>query len=838
MKVSYNWLQEYLDFQLPPVGELVAKIGAQLGAVENTVDLGAKYQGIVIVTIVSCNRLPDSDHLSVCFVDDGGVTPDVERNNDGHVQVVCGAPNVRTGLNVAWLPPGCTVPSTYDKDPFILGARNLRGAKSNGMLASAQELGLSDNHEGILELDAGTPGANFAEVYGLNDYVIDIENKMFTHRPDCFGILGIAREIAGIYEKPFSEPVWFSTFAKNLTPLGEPLELSLRNEAPDLVPRFMAVALSGIVVGQSSVKIQSYLSRVGIRPINNIVDATNYFMYLTGQPLHAYDYDKVRALGEQKGVNLIARRAQQGEKLTLLSDKEVEPRADAIVIATDTQIIGLAGVMGGVTTEIDEFTKNIILECATFEMYSIRRTSMVHGLFSEAVTRFNKGQSPLQNDRIIMAVAHAICEDGGGTFASDILDEAAPGLVVNQPYHARVELSANFINARLGLDMSATAITDLLANVGFAVEILPDDKALSLVINVPFWRTDIAAPEDVVEEVGRLHGFDNVPLALPLRDLRPPSPNKLIDLKANLRTSLARLGGNEVLTYSFVNRKLLDSVGQDPNLAYELSNAISPNLHYYRLSLVPSLLEKVNGNIRAGYSQFALYEIGKSHQISADEGATLPVAAERLAFVFAADQKAAAQYAGSAFYQARYYLQTLLKLLGIGSPLDLISTDGLSPYYVAGRRASASIAGLLIGEIGEFSSSARTNLKLPAFSAGFEVDLTALLQAVERATKSYQPLSKFPRVEQDICLRVPAAVPYAEVVKLTSEAIAPVSPVGVISDISPVDIYRRSGESEYKQITLRVSVVSHLRTLTDADVSHMLDAVAAVASERLQAERV
>ena len=188
MKVSYNWVQEYLDFELPPINELAAKIGSQLGEVESVVNLGAKYECIIVAQIMSCRAVEDSDHLNLCLIDDGGVVKDLERNEDGHVQVVCGAPNVREGLLVAWLPPGSTVPSSFDKDPFVLGARKLRGYVSNGMLGSPAELAIGDNHDGILEIDLPSkPGESFAKLYGLDDYIIDIENKMFTHRPDCFG---------------------------------------------------------------------------------------------------------------------------------------------------------------------------------------------------------------------------------------------------------------------------------------------------------------------------------------------------------------------------------------------------------------------------------------------------------------------------------------------------------------------------------------------------------------------------------------------------------------------------------------------------------------------------
>ncbi len=846
MKISYNWIQEYLNFDLPPVDELVERIGSQLGAVEEVVDLGKKYQGIIVSRIVSCRPVEDSDHLNLCTLDDGGAATDVERDESGRVQVVCGAPNVREGMLVAWLPPGSTVPSSFDKDPFVLGSRKLRGYMSNGMIASPQELAIGDSHEGILEIDSERqPGASLAEIYKLNDFIIDIENKMFTHRPDCFGILGVAREIAGILGHQFTEPDWYADFKADLSPRGNDLPLTIRNEAPELVPRFMAVALTNIEIKASTVWYQILLSRIGIRPINNIVDATNYYMYLTGQPLHAYDYDKVRALDANDGATLVARQVMQGEKLTLLNGKEIEPRQGAIVIATQSQAIGLGGVMGGANTEVDADTKNIILESATFDMYSIRKTSMVHGLFSEAVTRFNKGQSPYQNDRILIAAARFMCDTGGGEFASEILDEATSRLGDGQKTIDDVTIGLDFISERLGMAFDTDAVTELLTNVGFAVETLDNQE---LRVGVPFWRTDIEIREDIVEEVGRLYGFDKLPLELPKRKMAPATKNPMLELKDRLRNVLSGAGANEVLTYSFVHGKLLDSVGQDKELSYSLTNALSPELQYYRQSITPSLLEKVHRNIKAGYGRFALFELGRSHIIDAvtspdDE---VPAEHDRLGFVFAADAKTSRRYEGAPYYHARKHLDFLLEELGVAGKVQIKQYDpetyvGISKsktsQYEASRTACLQLGDVCLGEIGEYKASVRKALKLPEYCAGFEIDTQVLLQQIID-TKSYRPLPKFPKTGQDICLRVPAATAYQDVFDLVrSMSLKTYGDHSAVS-VDPVDIFQRDGDVDYKQITLRVSIASYQRTLTDTEVTQLLDKISVRAAETLQAERV
>ena len=376
----------------------------------------------MVAKVMSCVDHPDSDHLHVCKIDDGGKAQDVERDENGYVQVVCGAPNVREGLLVAWLPPGSTVPESAGSDPFVLGKRELRGVMSNGMLASPRELALGDSHEGILEIDKDVlPGSNFAEVYKLDDYIVDIENKMFTHRPDCFGALGVAREIAGILHHQFKSPQWYRMNPEFPSKTAD-LPLQVTNEIPELVPRFSAVTLSDVKLGPSPVWLQVALAKVGQKAISNVVDLTNFYMLLTGQPLHAYDYDKVKSLTGGEAAEITIRHPRPGEKIKLINGKEIEPRAEAMMIASGDHLIGIGGVMGGFDTEVDENTRNIILEAASFDMYNIRRTSMAHGLFTDAVTRFNKGQSPLQTVAVLAKIASDIEQMAGGKVASELID--------------------------------------------------------------------------------------------------------------------------------------------------------------------------------------------------------------------------------------------------------------------------------------------------------------------------------------------------------------------------------------------------------------------------------
>lgn len=837
MKISLNWIKEFTDIKLP-VDDLVTKIGAQLGEVEEVINLGERYAGVTVAKVMSCEKHPNADKLQVCLIDDGGVNKKVKRDANDYVQVVCGAPNVRQGLTVAWIPPGAIVPSSFDSDQFRLESRELRGVISNGMLASGKELAINDDHDGILVIDLPcNPGDLLVDVYKLDDYIIDIENKMFTHRPDCFGQLGVAREIAGIQGLGFSSPDWYLDILDKLTVSSKArLSLEVKNELSDLVPRFMATPIANVKVQKSPIMVQSFLSRVGIKPINNIVDVTNFVMCLTAQPLHAYDYDKVKSLDSAGNATLIIRKPNKGEKLKLLNGKTIQPRDEAIMIATKKELIGIGGVMGGVSTEVDNDTKNIILECANFDMYSIRRTSMANGLFTDAVTRFNKGQSPRQNDKILAYAVAWIQKLAHGEVAGKVQDDRHDAGNLKP-----VIITPDFINDRLGTKLSASKITKILSNVEFLVENIKD----RLHITAPYWRTDIEIPEDIVEEVGRLYGYDKLPIKLPKRDISPAIANSMLKVKAKVRSILASAGATEVLTYSFVHSKLFDAVGQDKNLAFQLCNALSPDLQYYRLSLLPSLLEKVHINIKNGYNKFVLFEINKIHNKSNLQDDGLPIEEECLAVTFVANQKTATSYHGSPYYQAKVYLEELLSSFGLtdiiyepASSFNIIKDTKkqlISPFEKARTAIIKDANGVFYGVIGEIRPSVKNNLKLPDFIAGFELDLKVL--DMHKKVNHYVPIAKFPSSTQDITLKVSNQTSYHALNQSIKNVLSDANlQNGFIWQLKSIDIYQKGNES--KNFTFRLVLSHPERTLVTTEVSQVISAVASKTSQELDAKQI
>lgn len=837
MKVSLNLIKQLINFELPPVDELVARVNQQLGGVEEVIDLSAKYGGARIVRVVECAKHPDADRLSVAKIDDGSAVADVPRDDNGLVQVVCGAPNVHTDMWAIWLPPKSTVPASFDDDePFVLDARPLRGVLSQGMLAAADELAIGTDHEGIIEIHqhdmpAGvelTAGARFAETFGLDDYVLDIENKMFTHRPDCFGQLGVAREIAGIFHQQFASPEWYKSEQQFAG--AEGLELTVANDAPELVPRFMAVAFCDVTVGPSPLWLQCKLVAMGGKPINNIVDATNYIMLLTAQPTHAYDYDKLR------GHKLEARLARDGEKVSLLNGKKYELTTDDIVIADGEGVIGLAGIMGGADTEVSDGTKNIVLECANFDMYALRRTAMRHGIFTDALTRFNKGQSPLQNAAVLKQLMNMV----GGVQASEVFDlkqfsDELDDYFDGKYTPANIDIDSKFINERLGLDLSGDDICDLLNNVEIKSH-GPEEELDYICIQSPFWRTDLELPEDIVEEVGRLYGFDKLPRQLPRRSIKSTPKNLRRELKNAVRQSLSRAGANEVLTYSFVHERILKNAEQDISQAYKLSNALSPDLQYYRLTVLPSLLDKVHANIKAGHDEFSLFEMGKGHVKMHGLGEDgLPEASQFTDIVYAAKKPGA----GAPFYKIRRLVEQLAHDLGaelVFKPIEQeLAFPVTAPFDQSRSALVETTDGQFIGIVGELKQPVIKNFKLPAYVAAASLDTAGLEAVYAKHGSHYQPLSRYPSTSRDISLKLPTNINYASVAQGIDRILKTVE---IDAAFHAVSIYQPSNDVTTKTLTFRLVFTSHQRTLVDSDITPIIESIQQTMQQTYGAELV
>ncbi len=828
MIISVNWLKKFTDIDLP-IDVLATRIGERLVEIESVEDLGAKYKDVLVVRVVECQPLEGSDHLNVTKVDDGGVSEGVERDESGLIQVVCGAPNVRAGMLAAWLAPGTIVPETYGSaEPIVLAAKPLRGVVSNGMLASARELALYDEHDGILEIDKdAAPGSSFAELYELNDYLLDIENKSLTHRPDTFGVIGFAREVAGIQGKQFVCPDWLGSLEPSFAVESSDVTVPhIEIEGTDLSERFTLLALNGVdESARSPLELQTYLARSGVRPINAAVDVSNYLMLLTGQPSHMYDYDKLKAvMGDDSTVRV--RLARADETLELLDGRVVQLDSSDIVIAAGDTAVGLAGIMGGARTKVDDTTRTVLLEVATFDLYHMRSSQMRHGIFSEAVTRYTKGIPAPLAAPVASEAARLLGEYAGAQVASELADAYPSG------YRAvEVTVGEAQVNGVLGTQFAAEDIAAILENVGFAVSF----EGLEARVTVPYWRNDIHIPEDIIEEVGRLAGFDTISLTLPRRDFVATAPSAFDVFRAGLRNTLARAGANEVLTYSFVHGDLLRRAGQDPDNSYRIVNSISPDLQYYRQSIVPSLLSHVHANSKAGYDSFALFEgnlvHGKNHGLT-DE--SVPVEAHHLGFVLA-DIRAA----GDAYYQAKAFLEYVANRYGIVPTFIVLdeSEDSITRPFEPQRSAWVVDAktGIRLGVIGEFRGPVRKAFKLPEYTAGFELYTEAVHEAAMAAGQRYQALSRYPGTERDVCFKVASSIAYDQVY---DAAVSALTDSNLITSVEPSDIYRADTDSATKNITIRLKLASYDETLTSDRVTEVVERVIQAVTDKTGGEIV
>lgn len=826
MIISVKWLQDYVDIDMP-INELATLIGARLVEIEDTIDYGAKFKDVIIAKVVHCAPLEGSDHLNVTKLDDGNARRDVERDENGLVQVVCGAPNVRAGMMVAWLPPNSVVPETYNSgEPFVLGARKLRGVMSNGMIASARELALSDEHEGILDIgDYIEPGTSFVDFLHLNDTLLDIENKSLTHRPDAFGVIGFAREVAGIQGRQFETPVWLK--APDVASIEEIVsdfpEPKITIDDPMLADRYQGIVITN-VDGKMRAPLtqQTYLTRVGVRPISAIVDMTNFLMLETGQPLHAFDYDKLAAVNGGR-LDIHVRAGRENETLALLDGRTITLTPDDIVIANGETAVALAGAMGGAATEVDETTKTIFLESATFNLYNLRATQMRHGIFSEAITRFTKGQPAELSMPVLVMGVKLLGTLMDGRPASRIA-EAYPG----RKDPITIELTVEKVNSVLGTHLTNDEISRTLQNVEFGV-----DGQDVLRVTVPYWRNDIHIQEDLIEEIGRLGGFDSIRPILPVRDFTAVAPDAFDELRSRIRAILARAGGNEVFTYSFVHGNLLEKAGQARGDSYRITNSISPDLQYYRQSLTPSLLHHIHGNIKQGFDAFALFELNKVHPKQhglTDEG--VPAEVDMLSLVVASKKSPDS----APYYQAKRLLDFMAAQLNLELMYAPIETEPgfpvTSPFeYRRSALVTDKKTGTFLGIVGEYKTAVKKAFKLPEYSAGFELGTQDLLEAVRQLSPDYAPLSRFPGTERDICFQVGRDVRYDQIVDAAKKAL---DAGPLTTNIEPLDIYQPS-DGLVKNITIRIKLVSHERTLTSDDATEVIAKVIEAVKTQVEA---
>lgn len=803
MRISLNQIKSYIKQTLKiSDAELIDLIGSRLVEIEEVIELAPRYQGAYIAKVVSCEPIPET-HLNLCQIDAGAHNAEFNQLENGLVQVVCGAPNVHAGMLAVWLTPGAIVPETYGNENFKLSVRKLRGYESNGMLAGADELGLDTEHKSIAEIDPkmAQPGDNFADIFDLNDIILDVENKSLTHRPDCFGLIGFAREVAGILDIAFPEPELFAELNCKLKS-NNSVAVEVKIADAELCPRYSCAVLDLPKNTPSKYLTPSavFLAKAGMRAIDPIVDLTNILMLETGQPLHAFDYDKFVSVGASKMPKVIVRAAEDGEALQLLDGKTITCTPDDILITSNNVPVALAGAMGGKNTEVDASTTRIVLESATFSLYRLRKTQMAHGIFSEAITRFTKGQPAAITLPVLCSAVQQLAIEP--LAVADEYPGKAPQTVV--------KVTTSQINQLLGTDYSLAEIRQTLENVGFQVA---GDAGLK--VTVPGWRTDIHIPEDVIEEVGRLRGYDNITMTLPEKPFLAPEIDPLLQLKQELREILSsRLQMHELLTYSFVHRNLITRAGKDADDCYEIVNSISPDLQCFRSEIVPSLLEKTRENLKSSHRGFTLYEMNQV----ARKGSGLtpegtPVTKTHLGIVSTGD-----------FYQLKANILALFRELKLKVEYTALSatTAQHHPYLEPKRSAELLVNDEVVGAFGEVRQHVLTQFKLEPAIAALELSMDKIVTA-PRELKVEARISKFPAVERDLTLKVAHDMPFGRISEVLHRCLEEQK---LYFEVTPVSIYQATPDSDTKNLSFHLKFSSPEHTLNPVEISAIMETIA------------
>ncbi len=726
MKISWRWLSEYVDLDgIDPVAT-AEQFTLSVAELEGVEQVGQGLNDVVAARILSVEAHPNADRLKVVKVDTG----------KGQAQCVSGAPNLNVGDVGLFAPAGVTLPNGLK-----LKAAKMRGVVSEGMLVAEDELGMTEDHTGIIVLDGDVaPGAKAGDVVPVEDALWEIDNKSITHRPDMWGHYGIAREVAAVTKrelKPLDLDLGFTNDDA----------LTVRLDCPDLCLRYTAYLIADVQIGPSPLWLRTLLHRLGVRPISNVVDATNYVMLATGNPIHAFDQ---RFLAQD---TIIIRRAGEGEVLRTLDDVDRKLCSEDCVIADAEKGIALAGVMGGANSEIQADTTNVVLESACFSGPAIRRTSARVKHRTEASMRFEKSLDPsLAYDAAVLFGKLCLQLCPSARIASKLYDV---GVQAPDPIQVRVPL--DLIDRRIGQKVGADFVADTLSRLGFGCQV--DGGVLTA--DVPSWRAtkDISIAEDIIEEVGRVYGYDNITPVDPLVAVKPapqlPSKKQVADVK---RFLAGRAGMSEIMLYAFEHVATLEALGLKAEDHVPVQNPISSDFPVLRRTLAPAMLASIETNYRVRPA-FAAFEIART--FVAHPGGDIPLQPRHLCGVVV-DRELDEDPDAALFAKAKGLVWSLLAWLGHGEPSLAEAPEAVRAWAHPVRSSGIEVSGLVVGGFGQVHPGALRSLKLPVGAALFEIDLDELL-ALERAPIEHVPAPKFPGITWDISVVVPEAVRVAQI---------------------------------------------------------------------------
>ena len=806
MKVTVNWLKKYVDFDwdTDELTERLTMLGLEVEGVEQT---GGGFEGVVVAEVLSRDPHPNADRLSVCRVNDG----------EGERQIVCGADNFQAGDKVPLILPGASLPPAKEGDkPFTIKVGKIRGVESKGMMCSPKELGISDDAAGLLILPAeATVGQPFAEHLGgaEPDVVFDLE--VTPNRPDLNSVIGIAREIAALTGNPLNVPE---------AALGESNEnvstaVDVRIEDNDLCPRYTARVVKGVKIGPSPDWLRRSLEAVGIRSISNVVDVTNYVMLEVGQPLHAFDYHLIAKNAEGKPT-IVVRRANNNEKFTTLDDTEHELTGENLLIADEEKGIALAGVMGGLNTEINDQTVDVLIESAYFNPTNIRRTSKQLNLRTDSSYRFERGADPEISEWSSRRAAQLIVETAGGEVMTGMVD------VYASPIEPReIQLRFERTDALLGIAIPAAEQLRFLKSLELSV--VGEAAEDSATFRIPSWRVDLKRETDLIEEVARLYGVDKVPSTPPRGAIGTNEFDNVYDDLSQVRRLLSGMGLNETQGQTLIAKADAERTC-DPADIVALDNPLSSDMDVLRPSLLPGLMTMLRHNAHHRQNDLALFEIGRVFRRKKGE----PSEHRRLAMAITGNR-------GAPFWQDDGENVDAHDLKGIVD--ELLDGIGLRGLFFARRDAATDLmvdsaevklgGKLLLGEMGQLQPTIARDLDLrhPVYLAEFDLDQ---LLGRRPPRGGFKPLPAQPAIQRDIAMIVSEEIDHEQIMQ-TVKKVRP----EFLEAVELFDVFRGSNIPEGRKSVAYTLTYRHAeRTLKDKEANASHEKVVLALRDKLSAE--
>lgn len=802
MKVSLKWLSEYVEVpeDLKAFCDRLDLTGTGVEGVERTGDI---YDHVVTGQILEKEAHPDSDHMWVTKVDVGSANVD-KKGNPEPLQIVCGAQNFNQGDHVVVATIGAVLPGD-----FKIKKSKLRGVVSCGMNCSARELGIGSDHDGIMILPKDAPiGMPLADYLNLSDTILDLE--ITPNRPDCLSMVGMAREVGAMYatdaKNPLDEMEAALKEASDMPSVDELASVTVKDA--DRCPRYTARVIKNVKVGPSPDWLAERVTAAGARSINNVVDVTNYILFLFGQPLHAFDYDKL--VDETGKANVIVRAAKEGEKLQTLDGEERELTEDMTVIATPEKAVGLAGVMGGFDSEVTDETTTILLEAATFEPGRTSRTSRNLGLISESSMRYERRVDDVEIDRMSAAAAQLLAEVSGGVVVPGVID-----IYNTKTESETLEFRVPRFQAMMGETIPREFIVDMLQRLGCEVSAKEED---TLKVVPPTFRPDLEREIDLYEEVLRLYGMDRIPSTLPGGPGRVGIKTEAQRIMDKINNTLRACGLNETMTYSFADPHELEQLRmptEGMGIPVELLNPLNAEQSVMRQSIIPGLMRSVAYNQSRGVHNIQLYETGVV--FFGTEGKKSPKERNRLAAVMAGAMNDPAwnkELLNFDFFDGKGVIESLMRELALAKPRFKALSAEEAPHLQPGRAAQVLDGGTVLGWIGEIHPLACDTYEVQAPLVAFELDLDALIKCA-RPARDYVDVPVFPAVTMDVAFVVDEEVTHEQLLRCITSAGGK-----LLDTVQLFDVYRdeaRLGAGK-KSMAYALEYRAADRTLTTEEV--------------------